>query len=253
MIMTVFSYGTDARLEFCREILEEKEYPGLSRVILLPVPSTKDGTHIFGTDTAFSEICGSLMPRDLLVGYGLPKEIREAVSVIGGAVLDLSLDEDYIMENAHLTAIGTAARLLENGSVAPSDMKVGIIGYGRIGEKLTHILMFLGASVKVFTSKSELRRRLCMLGISAVDYNSEEEMTLAFADLDILINTAPARLISEESAKVLSEKRVIELASGENLPRCLTFERMASIPAVTFPKSAGKAIARSVDRALKTN
>ena len=69
--------------------------------------------------------------------------------------------------------------------------------------------MFLGASVKVFTSKSELRRRLCMLGISAVDYNSEEEMTLAFADLDILINTAPARLISEESAKVLSEKRVI--------------------------------------------
>ena len=165
----------------------------------------------------------------------------------------LSLDEDYIMENAHLTAIGTAARLLENGSAAPSDMKVGIIGYGRIGEKLTHILMFLGASVKVFTSKSELRRRLCMLGISAVDYNSEDEMTLAFADLDILINTAPARLISEESAKVLSEKRVIELASGENLPRCLTFERMASIPAVTFPKSAGKAIARSVDRALKTN
>ena len=78
-------------------------------------------------------------------------------------------------------------------------------------------------------------------------------MTLAFADLDILINTAPARLISEKSAKELSGKRVIELASGDNLPPGLSFERMASIPAVTFPKSAGRAIARSVDRALKTN
>jgi alanine dehydrogenase len=157
------------------------------------------------------------------------------------------------MENAHLPAIGTAARLLENGSVAPSDMKVGIIGYGRIGEKLTHILMFLGASIKVFTSKSELRRRLCMLGIRSVDYNSEEEMALSFGELDILVNTAPARLIGEDSAKRLSGKRVIELASGENLPRSLGYERMASIPAVTFPKSAGRAIARSVDRALKIN
>ena len=248
--MTVFSYGTDARLEYCREILEEKIYPGVSRIILLPVPTTRDGVHIFGTDTALSELYGSVLPGDFVVGYGLPKEAREAASAGGGTVFDLSLDEDYIMENAHLTAIGTAARLLENGTAAPSDMSVGIMGYGRIGEKLTHILMFLGARVKVFTSKGELRRRLCTLGVSVADYTSEDDMICAFADLNILINTAPARLISGECAKRLSGKRIIELASGDNLPSGLSVERMSSVPALMFPMSAGKTIARSVDRAL---
>ena len=251
--MTVFLYGEDRRLEYCRGLLDGREYPGILRVVLLPIPTTRDGVHILGTDITFLEFCLDIRPQDLIVGYALPREIREAAAAVGGTVLDLSLDEKYITENAHLTAIGVAARLLENGESALSDMSIGIIGYGRIGEKLAHILMFFGARVKVFTSKSEVRRRLCMLGVNGVDYFSELNMADAFADLDILINTAPAKLITESSAIYLLEKRVIELASGDNMPACLRIERMASVPAVMFPKTAGKVVADAIERAAGIN
>lgn len=251
--MTVSLYGEDRRLEYCRELLFPREYPGISRVILLPIPTTRDGAHILGTDLAFSEFCLDIRAQDLIVGYMLPREIREAAAAVGGAVLDISSDEKYVAENAHLTAIGTAARLLENGESALSDMNIGIIGYGRIGEKLAHILMFFGARVKVFTSKSEVRRRLCMLGVNGADYFSELDMADAFHDLDILINTAPARLITESLAISLFGKRVIELASGDNMPASLQVERMPSVPSVMFPKTAAKTVFDAIERAVGIN
>ena len=82
-----------------------------------------------------------------------------------------------------------------------------------------------------------------------IDARSADDIGKA-CDLDVLINTAPARLITQESANSLTAGgcEIIELASGDNLPRGTSVTRLPSIPDRNFPISAGKIYAAAVLR-----
>ena len=127
-------------------------------------------------------------------------------------------------------------------------MKIGIIGYGRIGKILLRILLFLGAKTVVFTRSTQTRLDLCGVGIEADGSENIEK----YRDLDILINTAPARLLSEEAATALTERgcKLVELASGEALPDVSGLLRLPSIPDRVYPISAGKIYAKAILRAV---
>ena len=250
--MNIHTYGADARLAFCKEYLRGENIHSVGSIILLPIPTTKDGETLHGSRQNLSEIADKCTRGDVFVGYGLPKEFRREISSRGAAAIDVSRDEEYLTENANLTAVGTVGRILSEEKAAPSELSVGVIGYGRIGQRLVRLLMFLSGRVTVFTSKSELRQELCMLGISGADSLSVDSSVTAekLAALDILINTAPAKLLGENSREALSKVRVIELASGDNMPEGVAVERFVSVPAVMYPKSAGYALASSILRML---
>ena len=165
-------------------------------------------------------------------------------------MLDPSRDEEYISANANLTAIGTLGRILTEEHAAPCQLSVGIIGSGRIGSHLARYLMFLGARVTVFTSKSELRRDLAMLGVSGVDSCALTDSADRLRDLDILINTAPAALIPKDASVALTDTRVIDLASGTNIPESIHYESWQSVPAAMYPESAGRELYLSIMRML---
>ncbi len=248
--MNIHIYGTDPRLRFCRERLLSELGGFVGDMLILPIPSTRDGNTVLGTDKSFEDILLGFSPGTAVVGYSLPRDVRGMISERGMTVLDVSRDEDLLLTNADLTAIGTVGRILTEEISAPSGLSVGIIGYGRIGQRLLYILSFLGARITVFTSKDEVKRDLCMLGISGADSTTLDELgNRALSGLDILINTAPARLIGD-SVHIPEGLRIIELASGENMPHGINYERFASVPAVMYPKSAGEALADSVLRML---
>lgn len=250
--MNIHIYGTDARLEFCREYLLKSKNRSLGNVALLPVPTTKDGKTLHGTKINLDTLSEKLVGCTTCVGYEIPKDLRGELSEGGVAVIDVSRDEKYLAENAVLTAIGTVGRILSEERAAPCDLSFGIIGFGRIGQKLLNVLMYLEGRVVVFTSKNELRSELCMLGVSGGDSLALDSADAAskISGLDILINTAPARLINESLKDRLANVRIIELASGDNFPEGLAVERFVSVPAAMYPKSAGFALARSVLRML---
>lgn len=250
--MTVSIHGKDPRLRYCKDYLLRSAVGRGGKLLLLPIPSSRDGEHVTGTDERIDEVCAQLLGGDIIVGYGLPRAIRTSLASKGVFIIDVEHDEEYLMANANLTAIGTLGRILTEESAAPCELSVGIIGYGRIGQRLLYSLAFLGARVKVFTSKKELATDLCMLGISGADSLSLEKTPTAesFSGLDILINTAPARLIPACAAEALTGVRVIELAGGDNIPAGITYERFASVPAEMYPKSAGKALSDSIFRML---
>lgn len=250
--MNIHIYGADPRLEFCREYLLKKKIYLAKSIALLPIPTTKDGKTLHGCRESLDTVVKKLTEYDFVVGYDVPKPFRERLSESGTVVIDISRDEEYLAENANLTAIGTVGRILNEEKAAPCDLSFGIIGYGRIGQRLLHLLMFLSGKVTVFTSKTELRGELCMLGISGVDSLSinAPDVAAKISELDILINTAPARLISSDMRDSLSGVRIIELASGDNLPEGLSVERFAAVPAFMYPESAGVSLARSVLRML---
>ena len=250
--MTVSIYGKDKRLAYAREYLLSALLGSNKNAVLLPVPTSRDGVHINGTDITLDEVISSLRGSDIIVGYGISRAHREAIAARGAIAVELSRDEGYLFGNAELTAVGTLGRILAEEITAPRDMSVGIIGCGRIGQRLLHLFAMLGARVRAFTSKRELARDLCMLGVSGIDSLSLEGGMNAdsFSGLDILINTAPASLIPRSACEALAKTRVIELAAGDNIPEGIRAERFASVPAEMYPRSAGRVLSDAVLRIL---
>ncbi|MBQ8380725.1 MAG: hypothetical protein IJY18_02425 [Clostridia bacterium] len=248
--MTVSIVGSDPRLRYCKESLLLRLPRWAPDITLLPIPSSQNGRTVKGTELTLDEVLGGLSGGDILVSYGLSKERRLSLQPRGITVIDPSCDEGFLSDNARLTAMGTVGRILTEEISSPKGLKIGIIGYGRIGQDLSHMLAFLGAKLRIFTSKKEIARDMCMLGISGVDSLSLENAEERFSGLDILINTAPAMLVPKSSAPELKGVRVIELASGNNFPEGITYERLASVPAEMYPKSAGVALADAVMRMM---
>ena len=148
--MNIETYGTGERLMGAAQICLELS---ASHLVLLPVPTTKDNLHITKTDIPISDTLCNVGRGSVLVGYGLPSDYRIEAEQRGASVLDLLYDEKYQTENAQLTALGALGYILSTEKRAPSDIRFGVVGYGRIGSRIARMLLFLGADVKIYTSK----------------------------------------------------------------------------------------------------
>ena len=118
--MEIFTVGDDKRLSFAKEalLLEAGDVP--CRVHLLPIPSSRDGVHITGTEALLADYLSGACEGETVVCYGLAEESIEALIVRGISVIDLAKDEDYIDEGAYLTAVATVGYLLKEARLSPS-------------------------------------------------------------------------------------------------------------------------------------
>ena len=257
--MNIRTYGTDERLGFCREYLYKEKLRSVGEIILLPIPTSRGGV----PSAELLELCDELYARysegelsgvgeTAVVGYGIPKEIRDRLSEVGALALDVSLDEEFVLENARLTAVGALGRLLTEEKSAPSELSIGIIGYGRIGKRLLNYLTLLGARPTVFTANASARLELGRMGVPTAPYSALERASelLEIGNFDVIINTAPDMLIKEGAVTALASTKIMELASGNNFPLGLYVTALPSLPARAYPKSAGKALCDSVLRML---
>lgn len=249
--MEILSFGVGARIEICAAALRGMSLSSdgaVERLIILPIPTTRDGVYITGTETELSALLDLLDEGTLLAGYGIPRWLREAVISRDGAVYDCGEDEGFLLENAKITAHGTLGRMLTETGRDVSELTVGIIGYGRIGSTLAELLLFLGAGVRIYSESREKIRMLVEAGALVEELSPEAD----FSGLDIIINTAPESLITEERVGELIDggTHFIELASGKNYSD-ERIVRMASIPDKMYPLSAGRLYARSIARAIR--
>ena len=193
--MNIETWGMGTRLrEAARLIAGEEELlrsHGIDHLVLLPVVTTRDGVHINGTDIKLEECLTNVGAGSLVVGYGLSEEFVSLAESRAGRVLDLALDGEFTAENAVISAHGAVAYLMEKYGKAPMHMKIGIIGYGRIGAELCRIILFLGGEIRVFTRRREILRELNENGISA---SPLEDIAERAADADIIFNTSEIQL-----------------------------------------------------------
>lgn len=243
--MRILTFGSDKRVDECAARLSGAEI-SLSSVMLLPIPVTRDGKHVSGTDLALSELLSKMERGMTVVGYGIPRELYAGEA---SRFVDVLEDEEFLLENARLTALGALGYLLSTSERAPMDLSFGIVGYGRIGQMLLHYLLFLGARVTVYSSKKSARLSLGELGIESRPANYGAGAG-ELSDIDVLINTAPSALLSGEDLLKNPRLRIIELASGENFPPEAAPERLMSLPARMYPESAGRAYYDSVMRMI---
>ena len=243
--MEIITFGSGVRLELCRRALSRCVLSPLERLIVLPVPSAGAQGCIKGTDIPLSEAVRLSGKGSAVAGYGLPSELCRELFAEGAAVYDAAEDEEFLLENARLTANAALGHILSDFKTDVSEMKVAIVGYGRIGSYLVKELLFLGASVTVFTTRRSVAEGLCSAGVSAREVSDEG----GFSGFDLVINTAPARLFSENTAGI-SDRTVYDLASGSFLPPLSNIKKLSALPEKNYPETAGRLYAKGIMRAF---
>ena len=146
--MRVYTYEDSRRTAVMRELLEEGLPPEYECVRLFPIPTTKDGVTVNGSRLQIREGLKELSDGELVVGYGIPTGLKRDLERAGITVADAAEDEEFLLANAYLTALGTLGYILTGSPCVPADMHIGIIGYGRIGSALTRLLLPLGAEAR---------------------------------------------------------------------------------------------------------
>ena len=247
--MEIRTFGGGARLEVCQRELSEAlrgDFFSFSRLFLLPIPTTRDKKTITGTEIALADAVREARRGDAVVGYSIPENIKFELEECGAEVYDAALDEELLHRNADLTAHGTLGYILTEFKKDITDMRVGVIGYGRIGECLLRYLLFLGAAVTLYTTRESVAMELCSMGVNA---------SVAFeglSELDVLINTAPARLLRDfEIRELISHGRIVDLASGNVFSDVDGAVRLPSVPEKFYPDSAGKIYAEHILKFLE--
>ena len=242
--MRIYSYDDSLRTKRMSELLEKGLPEWVETVRLFPIPTTKDGENVCFAGVPIWDCLRELGDGELVVGYGIPEGVRADLLRAGVRVADAALDEAFLVDNAELTALGALGHILLEGGVSISDLSVGIVGYGRIGSALVRLLLPLSAGLIVYTGRDSVRKELGGYGI-----RSESETDFAGIEkLDVLINTAPAPLLSRVQRP--EGLRVIDLASGDYLSSWCGVEKYPSLPSRLYPESAAKIWYQSVLRSI---
>lgn len=255
--MKIENYGVGERCAEAMRLLIECEQAdalptGIGRVVLLPIPTSRDGKHLTGSDVLLSEVTSDVGCGDLVVGYLIPKTDAEYIRSRGAAVCDVADDEQFLEENALITAIGTLGYLLSEYKSIPAQLRIGIVGWGRIGKALGRLLLFFGSKIRVYTSKELTRVALGGVGIESCDINYDHPTLDDLSSLDVLINTAPRSLSSCFSRGVIPDRVcVVELASGNNFEGVEGVIKLPSIPERSYPRSAGHAYFHAIQRFMR--
>lgn len=220
---------------------------GEADVIILPMPSTKNGmVPLLTMEAAF--------PMDTIL-----QNMREGAALVGGflpgttpgkpgiRVVNLLASERFQQANAWPTAEGAIRVALERSERTLRGSRCAVLGYGRIGKDLVKLLCSFGADVVATARRKEQLEDIAALGVLAVHTDNLAE---ACADCNFIFNTIPFVLLDEERLRKLRRDVVIiDLAStpfGVDFNAAtrlkLDAQTYQSLPGRFFPKTAADII-----------
>ena len=242
--MEIITFGKGERIKRCAAVIAQGKSLGrYGRLILLPIPTTKDKKYITNTTVPLNEVTELVAAGTLVAGYEIPPDMTEDIVLRGGEVYDAGRDEKFLLENAAISAHGVIGYILSELTKDISELQIGIVGYGRIGEALVRGLLFFGAGVRVYTARESVALSLCENGISARVGLCDSD----FSALDVIINTSPSHNIDGQMLKgPLSHLKVIDVASGKAVPDDENVIRLMAIPERMYPETAGRTYARYI-------
>ena len=179
--------------------------------------------------------------------------LEKLCSENGFELYDYLLREELAVRNAQLTAEGALAAAIRETSYSLHGANVTILGFGRIGKLCARYFSAVGSVTVVAARKASDIAWAESLGYSAVSFMDEAALVSALAKADIILNTAPAKVLtSERAASVRSDALLIELAS-ENCTEGTPHFRVVNaggLPAKTAPETAGRIIADTIENIL---
>ena len=242
--MEIRLMGGGGRMRECGKILGGILEQNKGRLLILPIPTSRDNIFINSTEITVKATADLIDGQTVVIGYSIPQDIVQRAAEVAAEVFDASLDEEFLLDNAKISANGALGYILTHSPKDIGDMRIGIVGYGRIGREMTRLCLLLGAYVRLYTAREEVALELGEMGIDTRLIADKNDLS----DLDILVNTTPKRQINEED--IPSWIDVIDLASGKIFEPSPRLIKLSSIPDAFYPESAGRLYANAILRFL---
>lgn len=186
-----------------------------SEIIIGPIPFSSNGKYI---NTPFSDkqiSIGELMHiinAKVLIAGSITPEVYEMVNDEYTQIIDIMKREELAVLNAISTAEGAIEIMIANTNKIIHRSKVLILGFGRIGKVLAKKLEGLSADVTCAARKDEDLAWVKSYGYKGTNINEIGENLYEY---DIIINTVPHLVLTEERIKYVNEDcLLIDLASN---------------------------------------
>lgn len=231
---------SDCRCKCLFDSLKQKgfkvrEYAGCEidtfEVCILIFPPAK---HISEKD-----IC-SLKKGSAVFGGNASIEAKKQMSVKGISYFNIMQDEKFTVKNTIPTALGCIAAVMDESQICINEMKILILGYGRVAKTLSKYLTGLDCKAYIYTVDVKEKALAEVLAVGTE--NSLENID----KYDLIINTVPARLIDRHICDLICEDSLVyDLASGNHVDleylrgRGIRAIKASSLPGKVAPKSAG--------------
>lgn len=153
-----------------------------------------------------------------------------------GEIIDYAENEELLRKNAILTAEATVSVFHTLTKMSPINQKIFICGYGRIGKALAKIFSCLGAEIFVYARRERVRQEVVNDGY----YFAPPELA---PNCDVIINTAPSIVFSNELIEQIPKEAVIiELASICGFENDERVNFALGLPGKIMPKSSAQVI-----------
>lgn len=231
---------------------------GMCDVLILPLPASVDGKHIFcpfsENEISIGDVAELIGPKTLIFAGNLPEN---AFPLNKKRIINYSDNEKLTALGAICTAEGAIKEISGICEKSLCECKILVSGFGRIGKHLARLLNAYGASVFVSTSTSEKIPLIDSLGYTPVP-NSKLSEECTKQPFDVIINTVPSKIFDEKTLSSLAGTPIyIELASkpygidfdaAEKHGVCV--KKLPGIPGKLYPKSAGRALFHSISAEL---
>ncbi len=200
-----------------KEYLEAEKLIGEYKIIVFPIPVTKDKIHIFSNNEDFNpeinKFFSYIKTSTMVFGAGFDKKWTEHFEKEGILCFDMLKSEVFSLNNAFLTSQGALRLLLDNTDDCVRNKKVLITGFGKISMFLSKMLFDLNMKVTV-AARNEYQ--LFVAENSGYETVKISDICNNISEADFIFNTVPF--------EIFSEKNISELNND-----CIYFE-LASVP-----------------------
>ena len=212
----VYTYGLEKfeniETQKCKTMEEAINF---SDIVIGPIPFSSNGNTInapFSKDKInVKEMLEKLNGKTLIAGSIKP-EIIETSKENNIKIIDIMKREELSVLNAISTSEGAIKIAIEETPRNIHGSKVLVMGFGRIGKVLSHMLNGLGAKVSC-----EARKNSDLAWIKAYGYESIQlsELNDNLNRFDIIINTIPYLILDRDALiNVKPDALIIDLASN---------------------------------------
>lgn len=249
--------GTDKRSLALRRLYREEGHSlvsyDLADYVIAPMPFSKDDIKVNGEILECEELIEALKDTNKVLFSGaISQEMKKKLEANNVCYHDLLSMENVAILNAIPTSEGAIQVAMEITDFTIHNSNVMVLGYGRIGKVLSHMLSGLGAHVYC-----EARKEKDIALMNALGYNSVriQDLDSYLPKMDIIFNTIPVKILTSEKLELLKRNcAIIDLASspgGVDLDKAkmlgISVNWALALPAKVAPVTAALYLKETID------
>lgn len=247
------SVEQNEKIVFCDSINDLMEN---TDAVIGPVPLSRDkgktfNAPLFDRDISIQTFLDSVCDKSVFIAGKIPSDLTEVLKSKNVIYEDILSRDDFAILNSVPTAEGTAQIAMEELPCTLWNMKVLVLGAGRVGRQLAMLLKAMGAHVTVVVRKGKDAAWVISNQMDHCCYDFDNKQ---IEEYRLICNTVPAVVLDENILKKVNRNSlIIDLASDNGgvdycyaLSHGIKVIHALSLPGKVAPETAAENLKRVI-------